>query len=228
MTIRTVFAPSPTGYLHVGGAQTALFCCLFARRHRRALHPAHRGHGPGASAAESVKAILEGMEWLGLEYDKGPFYQTDSFRSLRPGHHERLPKDRPIVGLQQGAAGQHARRADGGQLKPRYDGLSVSRPGPDSGGDRTGHPFPQPDKGQVVFEDLVRGPISTPITGNWTTSSSAAARLPHLQLHRGGRRHGYGRSPTSSAVTTTSITHPARSISCAPSARNRPISPTCP
>ena len=79
MTIRTRFAPSPTGYLHVGGARTALFSWLYARKHGATFVLRIEDTDLERSTAESVNAILEGMTWLGLEYDEGPFYQTHRF-----------------------------------------------------------------------------------------------------------------------------------------------------
>ena len=79
MTVRTRFAPSPTGYLHVGGARTALFSYLFARRHGGRFVLRIEDTDLERSTAESVNAILEGMAWLGLDYDEGPFYQTQRF-----------------------------------------------------------------------------------------------------------------------------------------------------
>ena len=79
MTKRTRFAPSPTGYLHVGGARTALFSWLHARKHGGAFVLRIEDTDLERSTAESVNAILEGMTWLGLEYDEGPFYQTKRF-----------------------------------------------------------------------------------------------------------------------------------------------------
>jgi len=79
MTIRTRFAPSPTGYLHIGGARTALFSWLHARKHGGKFVLRIEDTDLQRSTAESVNAILEGMTWLGMEYDEGPFYQTDRF-----------------------------------------------------------------------------------------------------------------------------------------------------
>jgi glutamyl-tRNA synthetase len=79
MTIRTRFAPSPTGYLHVGGVRTALFSWLYARKHGGKFVLRIEDTDLERSTQESVNAILEGMTWLGLEYDEGPFYQTHRF-----------------------------------------------------------------------------------------------------------------------------------------------------
>jgi glutamyl-tRNA synthetase len=79
MTVRTRFAPSPTGFLHVGGVRTALFSWLYARRHQGQFILRIEDTDNERSTAESVEAILEGMEWLGLTCDEGPFYQTKNY-----------------------------------------------------------------------------------------------------------------------------------------------------
>ena len=77
--IRVRFAPSPTGYLHVGGARTALFNWLLARKLGGTFILRIEDTDVERSTKESVNAILEGMNWLGLDWDEGPFYQSDSF-----------------------------------------------------------------------------------------------------------------------------------------------------
>ena len=159
MTCRTRFAPSPTGLLHIGGARTALFCWLEARRRGGQFILRIEDTDRERSTDESVQAILDGMRWLGLEHDEGPYYQTlrlERYRDValelvRNGKayrcwcsKERLEKIRE----EQMAKG----------LKPRYDGLCRSR---------TDHPvgeksvirFRNPDTGTVVFTDRVRGRI---------------------------------------------------------------------
>ena len=76
MTVRTRFAPSPTGMLHIGGVRTALFCWLYARRHGGKFILRIEDTDRERSTPEAVQAILEGMQWLGLDHDEGPFYQT--------------------------------------------------------------------------------------------------------------------------------------------------------
>ncbi len=160
MTIRTRFAPSPTGYLHVGGARTALFSWLYARKHGGAFILRIEDTDRERSTAESVDAILQGMTWLGLEYDEGPFFQT-----------HRFPRYREVIGqmLQQGKAyhcyctkerletlraEQMARKE-----KPRYDGKcrnGVAHPPKDI------PPvvrFRNPADGAAVVEDLIRGRV---------------------------------------------------------------------
>ncbi|WP_198264032.1 glutamate--tRNA ligase [sulfur-oxidizing endosymbiont of Gigantopelta aegis] len=77
MTVRTRFAPSPTGYLHIGGARTALFSWLYARRHNGKFVLRIEDTDRERSTQEAVEVILEGMQWLGLDHDEGPFYQTE-------------------------------------------------------------------------------------------------------------------------------------------------------
>ncbi|KAF0117442.1 MAG: glutamyl-tRNA synthetase, partial [bacterium] len=75
--IRTRFAPSPTGYLHVGGARTALFNWLFARHCRGKFILRIEDTDRVRSTEESIQAIYDGMEWLGLDWDEGPYFQTE-------------------------------------------------------------------------------------------------------------------------------------------------------
>src|SRR5262245_37042616 len=82
---RVRFAPSPTGYLHVGGARTALFNWLFARRAQGVLILRIEDTDLARSSAEMVQAILDGLSWLGIAHDEGPFFQS----SDRPRHVER-------------------------------------------------------------------------------------------------------------------------------------------
>ena len=83
MKVTTRFAPSPTGLLHVGGARTALFAWLHARRHGGEFILRIEDTDRERSTQESVDAILEGMAWLGLDYDKGPIFQSERFERYR-------------------------------------------------------------------------------------------------------------------------------------------------
>jgi len=158
MTIRTRFAPSPTGYLHVGGARTALFSYLFARKHGGVFVLRIEDTDPERSSAESVNAILEGMTWLGLEYDEGPFYQTERLEHYNQVIDDLLDKglayrcDCPVERLDALRKEQMARKD-----KPRYDGHCRHR---NLGPDRP-HVvrFRNPDAGEVVVEDLIRGRV---------------------------------------------------------------------
>ena len=77
MTVRTRFAPSPTGMLHIGGVRTALFCWLYSRRLGGTFILRVEDTDRERSTAEAVQAILDGMHWLGLDHDEGPFYQSE-------------------------------------------------------------------------------------------------------------------------------------------------------
>ncbi|MGH8510533.1 MAG: glutamate--tRNA ligase family protein, partial [Gammaproteobacteria bacterium] len=83
MQVRTRFAPSPTGYLHIGGARTALFSWLYARRHGGVFILRIEDTDLERSTQAAVDAILEGMAWLGLDHDEGPYFQTRRFDRYR-------------------------------------------------------------------------------------------------------------------------------------------------
>nr|MCH9675407.1 glutamate--tRNA ligase [Gammaproteobacteria bacterium] len=83
MNVRTRFAPSPTGFLHVGGARTALFCWLYARHHGGEFVLRIEDTDRERSTQASVQAILDGMDWLGLDADIGPVFQSDRFDRYR-------------------------------------------------------------------------------------------------------------------------------------------------
>ncbi len=76
MKIKTRFAPSPTGYLHVGGARTALYSWLFARHHGGEFVLRIEDTDLERSTPEAIEAIMDGMNWLNLEWDEGPYFQT--------------------------------------------------------------------------------------------------------------------------------------------------------
>ena len=82
MSVRTRFAPSPTGYLHIGGVRTALFNWLYARHCGGTFVLRIEDTDKERSTNESVQAILEGMAWMGLDYDEGPIYQSDRLVAL--------------------------------------------------------------------------------------------------------------------------------------------------
>jgi len=160
MTVRTRFAPSPTGMLHIGGVRTALFCWLYARRHGGAFILRIEDTDRERSTPEAVQAILDGMKWLGLDHDEGPFYQTqrmDRYKEvieqfLREGkaYHCYCSKEE----LDELRAGQMARKE-----KPRYDGRCRHRSAPVPGVNPVVR-FSNPEEGQVVVNDVVHGPIT--------------------------------------------------------------------
>lgn len=158
--VRTRFAPSPTGDLHIGGARTALFAWLFARKHQGTFILRIEDTDRERSTQASAEVIMEAMRWLGLDYDEGPFYQTQRFdrynaileKLLESGKAYRCycSKERlDALREQQTAAGQ----------KPRYDGycrdLKDIRQAPYV------VRFRNPQVGSVSFNDIVRGRITT-------------------------------------------------------------------
>jgi glutamyl-tRNA synthetase len=159
MTVRTRFAPSPTGYLHIGGARTALFSWLYARRHGGRFILRIEDTDLERSTAESVNAILEGMTWLGLEYDEGPFYQTKRFdrykeviqQLLDQGHayHCYCSREELDAMREQQMTNKE---------KPRYDGRCRHRTEPRPGVEPVVR-FKNPVDGDVVIDDLVKGQI---------------------------------------------------------------------
>ena len=160
MTIRTRFAPSPTGYLHVGGARTALFSWLYARKHGGTFILRIEDTDLERSTAESVNAILEGMTWLGLAYDEGPFFQTHRFDRYKAvmqqmldagqAYHCYCSKER----LETLRADQMARKE-----KPRYDGHCRHWGAAPPTGVAPVVRFLNPQEGGVVVEDLIRGRV---------------------------------------------------------------------
>jgi glutamyl-tRNA synthetase len=158
MTVRTRFAPSPTGYLHVGGARTALFSYLFARKHGGAFVLRIEDTDLERSTPESVNAILEGIAWLGLEYDEGPFYQTKRFDRYNEVIDELMGKGlayRCNCSKERLDALRDEQMAK--KLKPRYDG-HCRRQRIDPNEPHVIR-FRNPDDGDVVVDDLIRGKV---------------------------------------------------------------------
>ena len=83
MTVRTRFAPSPTGFLHIGGLRTALFCWLYARRHAGRYVLRIEDTDLERSTDAAIQQILDGLEWAGLAHDEGPYFQTKRFNRYR-------------------------------------------------------------------------------------------------------------------------------------------------
>lgn len=158
MTVKTRFAPSPTGYLHVGGARTALFSWLHARKHGGKFVLRIEDTDLQRSTAESINAILEGMTWLGLEYDEGPLYQTDRFDRYNEIIQQLLDEG---LAYRCDCSQQRLDKLREGQMqrkeKPRYDGHCRGRE-IDSGSPHVVR-FRTPDTGNIIVNDLVRGKV---------------------------------------------------------------------
>ena len=158
--VKTRFAPSPTGYLHIGGARTALFSWLYARRHGGPFVLRVEDTDLERSTPEAVNAILEGMNWLGLDYDEGPFYQTQRFDRYREVLQQLLREGKAYYcyctreELEALRAEQMAHK-----IKPRYDGRYRDYQGAPREGVEPVVRFKNPIDGEVVVEDLIRGII---------------------------------------------------------------------
>jgi glutamyl-tRNA synthetase len=165
MTVRTRFAPSPTGYLHLGGARTALFSWAYARHFGGTFILRIEDTDLERSTPEAVQAILDGMNWLGLHHDEGPFYQM-----------KRMDRYREVVGqmLQAGTAyhcysspeeveAMRERQRAAGD-KPRYDGTWRPESGktlpPVPEGRKPVVRFKNPLDGDVSWNDMVKGQIT--------------------------------------------------------------------
>ena len=164
MTVRTRFAPSPTGYLHIGGARTALFSWAYARKHGGTFILRIEDTDVERSTPEAVQAILDGMDWLNLNYDEGPFYQM-----------RRMPRYKEVIQQMLDAghayycyttpeeldALREAQRQRG--EKPRYDGRWRPEPGKTLSTPPQGITpvvrFKTPQTGVTAWNDLVKGQI---------------------------------------------------------------------
>jgi glutamyl-tRNA synthetase len=160
MKIKTRFAPSPTGYLHVGGARTALYSWLFARNHGGEFVLRIEDTDLERSTPEAIEAIMDGMNWLSLEWDEGPYFQTKRF-----DRYNAVIDDMLVAGTaykcycskERLDALREEQMANG--EKPRYDGRC--RHGHEHHADN--EPcvvrFANPQEGSVIFDDQIRGPI---------------------------------------------------------------------
>jgi len=159
MTVRTRFAPSPTGVLHLGSVRTALFCWLYARRHGGDFILRIEDTDRERSTPENVAAILDGLEWLGLDADEGPFYQTERFDRYREVLNEWLETGKAYYCYctKEELAELRERQMKAGE-RVRYDGRWRDRTEPREGVDPVIR-FKNPLDGEVVVEDLVRGRV---------------------------------------------------------------------
>ncbi len=160
MQVRTRFPPSPTGHLHIGSARTALFNWLFARHHGGVFVLRFEDTDRERSTQASVDEYLEGFRWLGLDWDEGPFFQSERYalyteyarRLVARGHAYRCWCTADELETRREAAMKAGRR-------PAYDRTCRDLAGPPAG--RTNHTlrFRTPLEGETVIEDLVKGPI---------------------------------------------------------------------
>ena len=159
MTIKTRFAPSPTGYLHIGGVRTALFSWLHARHHGGSFILRIEDTDLERSTPESIQVILEGMEWLGLDWDDEPVYQSQRFDLYRAKAEQLIaegkayrcyctPEELEALREEQIARGEN----------PGYDGRWRDRTDVREGVDPVIR-FRMPDDGTTTINDLVRGDV---------------------------------------------------------------------
>jgi glutamyl-tRNA synthetase len=159
MTVRTRFAPSPTGLLHIGGVRTALFCWLYARRHGGVFILRVEDTDRERSTPEAVQVILDGMKWLGLDADEGPFYQTQRYPRYREVIRQWLEEGKAYhcwCSKEELEAMRNAQLAR--KEKPRYDGRCRAAPVPREGVTPVVR-FRNPQEGAVVVADAVHGDV---------------------------------------------------------------------
>ncbi len=159
MAIRTRFAPSPTGYLHIGGARTALYCWLFAQQKGGQYVLRIEDTDQERSTQESVDAILDSFNWLKLGWDEGPFYQTQRLDRYQEVAKQLIDNDLAYwcyCSKEELEAKREAAMA--AKQKPRYDGTCRHGREPVEG-IKPVLRFKNPTEGSVVFEDLVYGRI---------------------------------------------------------------------
>jgi len=158
--VRVRFAPSPTGFLHIGGVRTALFNWLFARQQKGVFVLRIEDTDQDRSTDESIQAIIEGMKWVGLDWDEGPFRQTGRMEIYR-SHALALQDNGQAYWCVCKAEELEARRkeAEAKGLSPRYDGrcrtLGMTNPPGDAA-----LRFKAPQEGQIVVDDLIKGKIT--------------------------------------------------------------------
>ena len=159
MTVKTRFAPSPTGYLHVGGARTALYSWLFAKANQGEFVLRIEDTDLERSTQSAIDAIMDGMKWLDLSWDEGPYYQTKRFGRYKELIQKLLDEGKAykcFCTTEELDAMREAQMAAGEAA--RYNGLWR---------DRTDHPtdkpyvirFKNPQAGSVIFDDQIRGKI---------------------------------------------------------------------
>ena len=158
--IRTRFAPSPTGYLHIGGARTALFSWLFARRHQGSFVLRIEDTDAVRSTQEAIQAILDGMSWMGLDWDEGPFYQTQRYDLYRK-EAARLLEEGKAYKCYCTAEELEAKRKlalEEGKT-PRYDRTCRERSDQPKGQPFTLR-FKAPLEGSTTVRDMVQGDVT--------------------------------------------------------------------
>jgi glutamyl-tRNA synthetase len=160
MTVRTRFAPSPTGYLHIGGARTALYCWLEARHRGGEFVLRIEDTDRERSTQAAIDAILEAMEWLGLNYDEGPIYQTERVARYKEVAEQLIADGKAYYAYETKEELDAMREAAmAKQEKPRYNGAARELNLPYKDDPNRVIRFKNPLDGTVVFDDLIKGRI---------------------------------------------------------------------
>jgi len=158
MKIRTRFAPSPTGYLHIGGARTALFSWLYAKKTGGEFVLRIEDTDRERSTQEAVDAILQGMNWLGLSHDEGPIYQTDRYDRYKEIIQTLLKQgDAYYCNCSRERLDEMREQQMANKQKPKYDGCCREKGLAEA--DDTVVRFKNPLEGDVVINDHVRGKV---------------------------------------------------------------------
>ena len=157
--VRVRFAPSPTGFLHIGGVRTALFNWLYARQQQGVFILRIEDTDQSRSTDQSIQAIIEGLQWVGLDWDEGPYRQTARMELYRT-HAMRLFEQGQAYWCVCTAEELEARRkeAEAKGLSPRYDGRCRNRGITQPPGDAALR-FKAPQTGETVVDDLIKGKI---------------------------------------------------------------------
>ncbi|WP_447863381.1 glutamate--tRNA ligase [Nitrospira calida] len=157
--VRVRFAPSPTGYLHIGGVRTALFNWLFARQNKGTFILRIEDTDQSRSTEESIQAIIEGLRWVGLDWDEGPYRQTERMDLYRQ-HAMKLFEQGRAYWCVCRAEELEARRkeAEAKGFSPKYDGRCRDRGITTPTGDAALR-FRAPQEGQTVIDDLIKGRV---------------------------------------------------------------------
>lgn len=165
MTVVTRFAPSPTGYLHIGGARTALFSWAYAKRHQGKFILRIEDTDIERSTPEAVKAIMDGMTWLHLDFDEGPIYQTKRMAVYKQYIDQLIKEDKAYLCYSSKEELEVLRESQmKAGLKPKYDGKWRPEPGkslpPTPKNIQPVVRFKNPTSGVVSWHDLVKGEIT--------------------------------------------------------------------
>ena len=161
MTVRTRFAPSPTGYLHIGGARTALFSWAYARKHGGKFILRIEDTDLERSTQQSIQAILDGMAWLALDYDEGPFYQMQRLARYHEIAEYLLQNNQAYYCYASKEELEEMREQQlAAGLKPRYDGRWRDSKKMPPAGVKPVLRFKNPLDGYVAFNDQIKGRIT--------------------------------------------------------------------